>query len=142
MIEKTISFPADQLQGKYPVSMVMEVRLIGRSDSLLCPAAAVVKDSPTKHAGYVEILSLLNTPGYVDFYRRVALAWMDRGGVPHWNKQWKLLENEGIDINGYIRRKYDDNIASFLRLRTLSGVDTDDMFMNTAMKEIFYPASV
>ena len=101
---------------------------------MLCPASIGDKECIT----YLEVLSTTGTPGYEQFFKDVAMAWIELGGIPHWQKQWKFLE-ESCDIFGYvyIREKYGENIDTFKRVRTEQNFDPSDTFMNTTMAQLF-----
>ena len=109
------------------------MRVMKKSGALLCPASL----GEEEHITYIEVLSTSGTPGYEEYFTDVAKAWLDLGGIPHWQKQWEFLQKEKhLDIFDYIRKKYGKNIDTFLRVRDQLNLDPNDLFMNDTMKQV------
>lgn len=100
-----------------------------KSKALLCPASIGDKD----HILYIEVLSVVNTPGVHDYFKAIGDGWKTLGGIPHWQKQWTFLDDNGSMIN-YIKMKYGENLAKFKQIRAAMAVDPDDMFVNSVYK--------
>ena len=116
----------------FPLSMCMEMRVIKKSDTLLCPASL----GDEEHVAYIEVLSTEGTPGHEQFFTDVAVEWVKLGGVPHWQKQWDFLE-EHFDIFSYLRSKYSKNIHAFQQVYRELNIDPNGIFMNKTMEKLF-----
>ena len=112
----------------------MEMRVIKKSDTLLCPASL----GDEENVAYVEVLSMDGTHGYKEFFTEVALEWIKLGGVPHWQKQWDFLQNvkSPVDIFTYLRGKYAKNMDTFMQVYRDLNVDPNGIFMNETMKKL------
>ena len=118
----------------FPLTLCMEMRVMHKSESLLCPASIGDED----HIAFIEVLSTTGTPGYDQFFTEVATAWLELGGIPHWQKQWEFLEKAPkVDIFSYLREKYGKNMETFMKVREALNVDPDGIFMNDTMKKLF-----
>lgn len=137
----TGKFPSEEKKGEkihFPLTMVMEMRVMKKSDTLLCPASITNSDSE-EHIAYIEILSVSGTPGYEQYFTDVALAWKKLGGIPHWQKQWTFLQDKDTDIFGYINNKYGANLSTFMNVRQQLKLDPKNLFMNGTMEKVFEP---
>ena len=124
----------EQESIRFPLTLCMEMRVMHKSESLLCPASIGDED----HITYLEVLSTVGTPGYESFFIEVAEEWAKLGGIPHWQKQWEFLQkSESIDIFAHIREMYGEKIGTFMRVRKDLGLDPNDIFMNDTMKKLF-----
>ena len=58
---------------KFPMNICFEMRFMGQSNSLLCPAV-VGQRSPNGSikTAYIEVLTLVDTPGWKDFCTEIA----------------------------------------------------------------------
>lgn len=117
----------------------MDLRIIQKSQCLLCPATCNLKHAAgetSTHTAFLEMLSFAGTKRYKDFFKEVAEKWISLGGVPHWCKQWTFLEDEGVGIFEHVQDKYHDNLVKFNQiLQTLSGSD-GAMFVNKTMQKL------
>jgi hypothetical protein len=116
----------------FPLSLCMEMRVMQKSESLLCPASI----GDETHITYIEVLSTTGTRGYEQFFTEVAMEWIKLGGIPHWHKQWEFLQ-ESFDIFSYLRNKYGKNMETFMKVHEALKVDPDGIFMNDTMKKLF-----
>lgn len=118
----------------FPLSLCLEMRVIKKSDALLCPASI----GDEEHVAYIEVLSTTGTPGYEQFFTDVAKEWVKLGGVPHWQKQWEFLNElqPDMEIFSYVREKYGKNIEEFLKVYDQLHLDPDGVFMNDTMKKL------
>ena len=130
-------FPRSKKDGdeteeiKYPLTLVLEMRVMKKSDVLLSPASI----GDEEHIAYIEVLSTTGTRGYEQFFTDVSMAWIELGGVPHWQKQWEFLEKQtNFDIFSYLREKYGRNIETFVNVLGELRLDPDGIFMNDMMK--------
>ena len=111
--------------------MCMEMRVIKKSTSLLCPASL----GSEEHIAYIEVLSTAGTPGYKPFFTDIAKEWLKQGGVPHWNKQWTFLDND-LGIVKYLQSKYDENLRTFKSVREQLKMDPNNLFLNSTMAKL------
>ena len=116
----------------FPLTLCMEMRVMHKSESLLSPASI----GDEEHITYLEVLSTTGVHGYEEFFTEVAMAWIDLGGIPHWQKQWEFLE-KSFDIFGYLRKKYGGNMEMFMKVREALNVDPNGIFMNETMEKLF-----
>lgn len=82
-----------------PFFFILELFLL--SDALLCPGS--IGHKAYKGHGrvlYIEVLSVVNTIGWEEFCKDVAVQWMLLDGVPHLAKQWDFIP----DIEDHIYR--------------------------------------
>lgn len=82
-------------KGRYPVNFTVHARYIQASDALLAPAHRVpssylegAREDPTNEniMCMIEVVTAVGTPGRDEFYARLARAWAEIGGRPHWGK--------------------------------------------------------
>ena len=78
-------------------------------------------------------------PGYDQYFKDFALAWKELGGIPHWHKQWTLLQDKGIDIFGYINNKYGEILSTFMNVCQQLKLDPQNLFINCTMEKVFQP---
>lgn len=126
------------LEKEFPLSTTMELRVIRKSHTLLCPATKRPGDETT-HTAYLEILSFGGTKNYQKFFTEVGKKWMSLGGVPHWCKQWTFLEDSGII--GHIHKFYGENLVKFREVLKLLNKEDEgdgwcDIFVNSSMMTI------
>ena len=125
----------------YPLSATMDVRLIKKSDCLLCPAARLPGDTST-HTAFVEILSIVGTNEYEKFFQEVGEEWIRLGGVPHWSKQWTFLkppkDAKQTTIFEYIQDRYGENLTKFQETLKWCDVTSDGLFVNSTMKQLLF----
>ena len=118
--------------ASYPLSTTLDIRIIQKSYSLLCPAVKRDVDQST-HTAFVEILSYAGTQSYKQFFHDIGEKWIELGGIPHWCKQWTFLEDVGIFE--HIHKYYGNNITKFRDLfKHLNG--DDRMFVNKTMQKV------
>ena len=99
-----------------------------KSDCFLCPASI----GNEEHIAYIEVLSTVGTPGYEDYFRRVATEWKNLGGIPHWHKQFMFLEPK-MGIIDHMKKTFgQDKIDKFNAVR--KELDPDGLFLNDTMK--------
>lgn len=118
--------------ASYPLSTTLDIRIIKKSDCLLCPAVKRDKDQST-HTAFIEILSYAGTQSYKEFFRKIGKKWMELGGITHWCKQWTFLEDE--KIFEHIHSYYGDNITKFRDLLQALNGDSK-MFINRTMQKV------
>lgn len=119
------------IQGAYPLNLAMEFRIMKKSKAYLCPASL----GDQEHIFYIEVLGETNTPDNKQFSRIVAEKWMALGGIPHWQKQWTFLDQNGSMIE-YLGQAYGQNLTEFKNVRTAMGVDPNDLFVNTVFRRL------
>ena len=139
-------------EAHYPLNIALEMRFMGTSDVLLCPAYKR-EHGYSEYTCYMEVLSSApkdptdeSMETYIEkwkeFCRKVATRWMemDEKPIPHWAKQWQILELEASnkDIYKYIREAYGDNRINTFK-EAMKKYDPDNMFVNTAFEKVFYP---
>ena len=100
-----------------------------KSKALLCPASLGDED----HILYVEVLSVVNTPGSKEYFGEICRLWKRQGGIPHWQKQWTFLDDNGSMIK-YLQGKYGQNLTTFKGVRQAMNVDPNNMFVNDVYK--------
>ena len=110
----------------------MDIRVIKKSDCLLCPAVKRDVDQST-HTAFVEIVGFAGTQSYMKFFHDIGEKWMELGGTPHWCKQWTFL---GDKIFDHIHNYYGDNISKFRDLFKILNGD-NRMFVNQTMAKVF-----
>ena len=115
----------------FPLNLCMELRVMKKSKALLCPASLGDED----HILYIEVLSVVNTPGSENYFKDIGTKWKRQGGVPHWQKQWTFLDNNGSMIK-YLQGKYGQNLTTFKGVRQAMNVDPNNMFVNDVYKAI------
>ena len=120
----------------------MDMRIIKRSDTLLCPASKLSSKSTESsrpldgtHTAFIEILSFAGTENYKAFFKKIGKKWMELGGVPNWGKQWTFLEEDCYSIFNHIRNHYGENLQRFKEImHVLNGNST--LFTNSTMQKI------
>ena len=128
-----VDTPARHHKIHFPLSLCMEMRVMKKSEALLCPASL----GNEEHIAYIEILSTAGTPGYEQFFADVGKKWIDLGGVPHWYKMWELLNQPNFDVYAFLRSKYGKNMKTFMRVHRQLNLDPDLIFMNKMMGKVF-----
>jgi hypothetical protein len=116
----------------FPLSLCMEMRVMKKSKALLCPASV----GNEEHIAFIEILSTSGTRGYEQFFTEVGMEWIKLDGVPHWQKQWELLNQPNFNVFEYLRGKYGKNLDTFLSIYKQLDLDPDGIFMNETMKKL------
>jgi hypothetical protein len=128
VVEKVRRAAAD---GRYPLNLVLEMRVVANSQALLSPAFG----PDHGHHCYFELISKRGNPGSHAFFDEVAGAWMDMPGLharPHWAKYFSDIPG----IVPHIHRVWRRSLADFVRVR--DSVDPDRMFLNPALERILY----
>ena len=115
----------------FPLNLSMELRIMKESKALLCPASLGDED----HILYIEVLSVVNTPGSENYFKDISMKWKRQGGVPHWQKQWTFLDNNCRMIK-YLQGKYGQNLTTFKGVRQAMNVDPNNMLVNNVYKAI------
>lgn len=115
--------------NSFPLNLCMEFRVMKKSKALLCPASI----GDQEHILYVEVLSIVNTPGVKDYFKAISDGWKKLGGIPHWHKQWTFLDEKGSMVD-YLKKMYGGNLTKFNQVRTAIQVDPDNMFVNSVYK--------
>ena len=114
---------------------MLELRVIGKSDCLLCPASKNIE--PSTHTAYLEIVSITDTTNYHDFFKKVGEKWKTLGGLPQWSKLWSFL---GEDMIRHIHERYGDSLTKYCDiLKTVSQNEDgtlNEMFINSSMKKV------
>ena len=116
---------------RFPLTLVMEMRVMRKSDALLCPATL----GEEEHIAYIEVLSTTGTQGYEQYFTDIAKAWIKLDGIPHWQKQWDFLQKD-FDIFEYLRKKYGKNMETFMKVHKELDLDPKGIFMNDLMKKL------
>ena len=123
----------------FPLTLCMELRVIKKSESLLCPASNIMWSE--EYVAYIEVLSTPDTPGYQEYFRAIAKRWMHLGGIPHWQKQWAFLDDahrfsdDSLPIFEHIKENFKKNLKAFNTIR--KEYDSECLFMNETMARIF-----
>ncbi|XP_063412030.1 uncharacterized protein LOC134694861 [Mytilus trossulus] len=120
-------------KDEYPLNIALEMRMMGYSDTLLCPG---IIGNPayggSGHVVYIEILSLVDTKGWEKFCIDVAKEWMALDGVPHLAKQWDFIP----DVEDHIYKHMGQHIEAFKEQLTKSGADPNGMFLNKSIRKL------
>jgi hypothetical protein len=137
-------------QGKVPMRLVLEMRIMGGSDVTMAPQCG-----NTLGTCAIEVLTWVNTdPGeWAGFMQTITDAWArltDAGGRPlnlrpHWAKAWQGLKVRGMPIIDYLRTEaYADRIPEFKRglvaVAQAGGTTIKDMqrlFSNSLLDQVF-----
>ncbi|XP_052079585.1 L-gulonolactone oxidase-like isoform X2 [Mytilus californianus] len=120
-------------KDEYPLNIALEMRMMGYSDTLLCPG---IIGNPTYggsgHVVYIEILSVVDTKGWEKFCTDVGREWMALDGVPHLAKQWDFLPG----VEEHIYKHMGQHINAFKEQLNKSGADQNGMFLNKSLKKL------
>ncbi|XP_076099587.1 L-gulonolactone oxidase-like [Mytilus galloprovincialis] len=120
-------------KGEYPLNIALEMRMMGYSDALLCPASiGNPAYNGSRHVLYVEVISVVRTDEWEQFCQEVALEWMKLDGVPHLAKQWDFIPG----INKHINERMKGQIDEFKEQLKKSECDPDGMFLNETLKKL------
>lgn len=93
IVMKMVADQADR--DRFPVNFTVHARYIKASDALMAPAHRVpssyregILEDPVNEniMCMIEVVTAVGTPGRDEFYARLATAWADIGGRPHWGK--------------------------------------------------------
>ncbi|CAC5363241.1 unnamed protein product [Mytilus coruscus] len=125
----------DHYEGKdeYPFNVVLGMRMMGYSDTLLCPGIIGNPDyGGSGHVLYIEIVSVVNTKGWEKFSIDVGKEWMALDGVPHLAKEWDFLPG----IEDHIYKHMGQHINAFKEQLTKSGADPNGMFLNKSLQKL------
>lgn len=115
----------------YPLNLCMEFRVMKKSKALMCPASL----GNEAHILYIEVLSTVNTPGVKRYFTEVSDGWKRLNGVPHWQKQWTFLDNNGSMVN-YLKERYGSNLTKFKQVHSGLQVDPKDLFVNSVYSAV------
>ena len=135
----TIGILGSGIGSTYPLSTTLDIRVIKKSEALLCPATPGKGDTST-HTAFVEILSFAGNQAYENFFHKIGERWVAMGSVPHWCKQWTFLEDVGVFEQ--IHSHYEDNLTKFRKVLDDIGDPTTMMFINETMQKVLYPVPV
>ncbi|XP_076088204.1 uncharacterized protein LOC143058614 isoform X2 [Mytilus galloprovincialis] len=120
-------------KDEYPLNLVMEMRLMGYSDSFLSPA--IIGNPAYGGSGCtftIEILSIVDTKGWEKFATDVGKEWLALDGVPHLAKQWDFLPG----IEDHIYKHMGQHIDAFKEQLQKSGADPNGMFLNKSIRKL------
>ncbi|XP_071149077.1 L-gulonolactone oxidase-like [Mytilus edulis] len=120
-------------KDEYPLNLVMEMRLMGYSDSFLSPA--IIGNPAYGGSGCtftIEVLSIVDTKGWRKFATDVGKEWMALDGVPHLAKQWDFLPG----IEDHIYKHMGQHIDAFKEQLQKSGADPNGMFLNKSIRKL------
>ena len=108
--------------------------MLRKSECLLCPASV----GDEEHVAYIEVLSTVGTPGYIEYFKDIAREWKKLGGVPHWHKQLLLIDEKDMHMVHYIRKQFGKKrIKKYNKVR--KDLDPNEMFLNSTMNKILHP---
>lgn len=112
-------------RGKYPLNLALNLRFIGPSDALMAPAFG------SGITCYIEALSTDGTPGWLEFARQLAAAWLAQpGALPHWAKEIEgIIEVETLPA--LIERR-----PRFLAALRATGIDPEGAFQNPLVRRM------
>ncbi|CAG8666040.1 4123_t:CDS:2, partial [Paraglomus occultum] len=100
-----------QQQGKFPVNLSAEFRILKSSKALLSNA---YDDDPDAYYLFIEILSITGTPDYNEFANELGTRWMKLYNArPHWAKSWENVSN----IKSYLHEQLQSKIQRFEAVR-------------------------
>ncbi|GBB84313.1 hypothetical protein RclHR1_10920008 [Rhizophagus clarus] len=118
-------------QEKFPINLVVELRITKSSTALLSDA---YDDDPDAYYFFLEILSIRGTPLFKDFSIELAKRWMEKYNArPHWAKYWEYIPN----ITEYLHEKLGDRLGKFEAIR--AKYDPNNIFFdNESLKRVFY----
>jgi len=115
-------------RGKYPMNVTMNVRFIHNSKCWLSPAFG------EGHTCYIEVLGRTNKADWERFSGEVASEWLTLPQArPHWAKEFQHIPN----VTQCIKSNLDENIRRFNQIKDQLQVDPMNMFVNSALAEIF-----
>ena len=136
-ISADLFLDSDGKPNPFPLSLCMEMRVMKKSDTLMCPAS-ITCNSDEKHIAYIEVLSTATTPGYLPYFSIIGHLWKFLEGIPHWQKQFKVLTDYDdpfvLPMVKYLQEKYKANLKRFNAVQ--KEIDPSQIFMNKTMKEI------
>ncbi|CAG8572624.1 1213_t:CDS:2 [Paraglomus occultum] len=122
-----------QKQGKFPINLVAEFRILKSSKALLSTA---YDDDPDAYYLFIEVLSITKTPGYYEFANELGTRWMKLYNArPHWAKYWENIPN----IKSYLHEKLQSKIQRFEAVRRKYD-PTNVFFDNASLRRVFYGA--
>jgi hypothetical protein len=128
--------------SKFPMNVCFEMRFMGQSNSLLCPAI-VGQHSPNESfkTAYLEVLTLVDTPGWKEFCTDIATEWCKIGGkknvkpLINWGKEMESVP----DLTTFLWESNGSNMKEFLK-QLGSAVDMEKkLFFNEFLDGIFFP---
>ncbi|XP_071128649.1 L-gulonolactone oxidase-like [Mytilus edulis] len=120
-------------KDEYPLNIALEMRIMGHSDSLLCPGIIGNPDyGGSGHMLYIEVLSVVDTKGWEKFCIDVGTEWMALDGIPHLAKQWDFLPG----VEDHIYKHMGQHIDAFREQLTKSGADPNGMFLNKSLRKL------
>ncbi len=124
---------SDDDSRSYPLSLCLEFRVMHKSKAFMCPASQSLGQPDAEHIVYIEVLSTLNTPGVREYFKDIGESWMKMHGVPHWQKQWTFLDDNGSMVE-HIKKEFGGNLKRFNEVRDALKVDENNMFVNSVYK--------
>jgi len=131
----------EKKKQKYPINLVVELRILKSSTALLSTA---YDEDPDAYYFFIEVLSFryfnrhdntcIDTKDYEEFSIELAQRWMEKYNArPHWAKSWENVPN----IKGYLHNLLKERIQRFEAVR--AKYDPTNMFFdNDSLREVFY----
>ncbi|MBL7813929.1 MAG: FAD-binding protein [Saprospiraceae bacterium] len=118
-------------EGKYPVSLEMNMRLFGESKGLLDTLPSMSKGQLTCN---IQITSFPNDE-WENFEIKLMEKWLSiPGSRPHWAKQFQNIPN----IAETLHRVYGKNLTQFLDIREQSNIDPQRLFVNPFLENLLF----
>jgi len=103
---------AEKQQGRYPVRVLQEMRVMAGSDTILAAQHG------NKYTCSIEVLSLPdNNDEFLAFAETVVASWKaiadeyDLNFKLHWGKQWTKVD--GMEYTDYLKQNYCEDLLSF-----------------------------
>ncbi|CAJ0631594.1 6953_t:CDS:2 [Entrophospora sp. SA101] len=131
----------EKQKKKYPINLVVELRILKSSTALLSTA---YDEDPDAYYFFIEVLSFryfnkhnntcIDTEYFEEFSNELAQRWMEKYNArPHWAKSWEDVPN----IKGYLHNLLKERIQRFEAVR--AKYDPTNMFFdNDSLREVFY----
>jgi hypothetical protein len=141
--------------GKYPLRVALEMRIMGGSNVIMAPQYGNTKDGNFGTCS-IEVLTTPQTDAdlWNEFMQKVATIWCSYKGLnkaklntrSHWAKQWQSLTYDGKDaVTHYKTVAYKDRIPEFVKtlkkVAKVGGFSWDDMkarFSNPLLDRIYF----
>jgi L-gulono-1,4-lactone dehydrogenase len=119
-----------QATGPWPVSLVVHLRFIKNSDSLLSPANQA---ADTTHTCYIEYLGFSQQVDvFTPYTQKVGAAWAAYGGLPHWAKIFQIVP-DGYS-GAHTKLQESGHLQPFMALR--QELDPTGIFMNDFLNQL------
>lgn len=118
-------------EGKYPVSLEMNMRVFGTSEGYLDTLPDMAAGQLTCN---IQITSFPN-PEWTNFELQLMSKWLAiPGSRPHWAKRFQNIPH----IAETIQTVYGENLERFLAVREQSGIDPKRLFVNPFLEDLFF----